>query len=92
MSNETSAEAGVATEPTRPPHSENADELLARLGVDPSRGLSTEEVRARLARYGENRMPEAPRKSRILRLLGQFETWHIDHRLSSPIRRAKILL
>jgi Ca2+-transporting ATPase len=56
----------------RPPYAENADHLLERLGVRPADGLSDDEVQRRLAQHGPNRLPEPPRKSAILRLLGQF--------------------
>jgi P-type Ca2+ transporter type 2C len=56
----------------RPPHAEDMDGLLARLGVEPVSGLSNEEVQTRLERHGPNRLAEAPRKSAFLRLLSQF--------------------
>jgi P-type Ca2+ transporter type 2C len=56
----------------RPPHAENVERLLGRLEVDPTQGLSNDEVEARLRTHGPNRMADAPRKSALLRLLGQF--------------------
>ena len=46
-------------------------DALAALGSGPA-GLSSEEARARLARYGPNRLPELRRRSPLLRLLAQF--------------------
>src|SRR5262249_37073753 len=42
------------------------------LGVDPATGLSTDEVQARLAKYGPNRLPDPPRKGVLSRLVGQL--------------------
>lgn len=56
----------------RLPHAENVDRLLRRLNVDPVNGLSNDDVQARLREHGPNRLPEPPRKSALLRLLGQF--------------------
>ena len=41
-------------------HQLSPDEVAARLGVDPARGLEEAEARARLARHGENALPRAP--------------------------------
>jgi Ca2+-transporting ATPase len=48
------------------------EHVLARLGVDPAKGLSREEVAERLAKYGPNRLPDPPRKSVWARLFGQL--------------------
>ncbi len=36
----------------------SVEEALKQLGVDPKRGLSDAEVRARLEKYGKNEIPE----------------------------------
>ena len=54
------------------PYRASADEVLAALGVDPETGLSSSEARARLARYGPNRIQEARSKPAWRRLLEQF--------------------
>src|SRR5262249_60888672 len=48
------------------------EKLPERLRVDPSTGLSGDDARARLAEHGQNRLPEPPKKSTVLRFLGQF--------------------
>ena len=48
----------------RPPHAENVERLLERLGVDPVSGLSNDEVQARLRQYGPNRLAEAAAQER----------------------------
>ncbi len=52
-------------------HALATDEVLARLDSRAT-GLTTDEVRARLARYGPNRLPEAASRSALARLLAQF--------------------
>ena len=39
------------------------EEVARRLGVDPGRGLSTDEVQRRLAEHGPNELPQEPRPS-----------------------------
>ncbi|MET0593084.1 MAG: HAD-IC family P-type ATPase, partial [Polyangiaceae bacterium] len=56
----------------RPPHAETVEHLLGRLRVDPVTGLSNEDVKKRLAEHGPNRLAEPPKKSALLRLIGQF--------------------
>lgn len=53
---------GNATDPgAQEPYRLSADEIAAALGVDPKRGLSAAEARARLDRYGRNELTaEAP--------------------------------
>ncbi len=65
------ARAGAAA--GRPPawHALGAGEALAAV-ESTARGLSTQEARARLARYGPNALPEAPRRGPLRRLLEQF--------------------
>ena len=45
-----------------------------RLGVDPVRGLSVDDVEERATRYGPNALAEAPRRARILVFLDQFRS------------------
>ncbi len=52
-------------------HALATGEVLARLDSRAT-GLTTDEVRARLARYGPNRLPEAASRSALARLLAQF--------------------
>jgi Ca2+-transporting ATPase len=53
-------------------HSEVITEFLERIEHTSSHGLSHDEAERRLLRYGENRLPEAKKKSNALRLLEQF--------------------
>ncbi|WP_249689676.1 HAD-IC family P-type ATPase [Stappia sp. WLB 29] len=52
-------------------HAREGGEVLAVLDAATS-GLSDEEAVRRLAIYGENRLPEAPRRGPLIRLLSQF--------------------
>ena len=52
-------------------HAREGSEVLAALETVPT-GLSNEDAARRLARYGENRLPEAPRRGPLVRLLAQF--------------------
>ena len=56
------------------------EEALRRLGVDPTRGLDEHEVRARLARYGRNEVPEKeePFWRRVLRRFWGPIPWMIE--------------
>jgi Ca2+-transporting ATPase len=56
----------------RPAHADDVENLLVRYAVDPSKGLSREDVIARLAEHGPNRLTDPPRKSNWLRFLQQF--------------------
>jgi Ca2+-transporting ATPase len=49
-------------------------EVVARLAVDPVRGLSSAEARARLARAGRNELPAAPPAPGWHRFLAQFRS------------------
>jgi len=49
-------------------------ETAARLGVDPARGLGQDEIAARRARHGENRLAEKPPRSRWLAFADQFKS------------------
>ncbi len=55
-------------------HTLSVAETLERLGVDYRQGLSDEEARTRLARYGPNVLPEAARRSALAMFLGQFDS------------------
>ena len=55
-------------------HALPADEVLARLGTDPARGLSTAEARSRLVRWGRNELPSIPSVPAWRRLLAQFNS------------------
>jgi Ca2+-transporting ATPase len=55
------------------PHHETPAEVLAQLQVDPSHGLGADEAARRLAQYGENKLPEKPRKTPLQRFAGQFK-------------------
>jgi Ca2+-transporting ATPase len=52
-----------------------ASDVIAALDTDPKRGLSAENVRERLARFGPNELVEAPRPSFWLTLLQQFKNF-----------------
>lgn len=49
-----------------------AETVAAHWDVAPASGLKPEEVAARLARHGPNRLPEAPRRRPFRLFLGQF--------------------
>ena len=53
-------------------HSLEPDEVIRRLGSDRRRGLSADEARGRLARFGANRLPPPRKRPAWLRLLQQF--------------------
>ena len=55
-------------------HALPLNEVLARLGTDPARGLSAAEARLRLERWGRNELPSAPPVPPWQRLLAQFNT------------------
>ena len=54
------------------PWSLETSDLLARLGVDPERGLDDDEVGRRVVRFGANQVAQESRPSPVLLLLGQF--------------------
>lgn len=56
------------------PYAGSFDETAAALGVDASSGLDQAEIEARRARYGWNRLPEAPKKSLLSRIVPQFRS------------------
>ncbi|MCW7540898.1 cation-translocating P-type ATPase [Aquabacterium sp. A7-Y] len=53
-------------------HLQTAAVVAHALGVDPETGLSADEVQCRRARHGDNRLPEAPPRGLLRRLLDQF--------------------
>lgn len=62
-----------ATRPPAPPwHALQPEQLHDHLQADPARGLTAEEVSARLQRYGENRLVTLTRRSDVSILLDQI--------------------
>src|SRR5512141_3137331 len=53
-------------------HAEEITAFLERIEVSSSAGLTEAEATARLSKFGPNRLPEAKKKSNVLRLLEQF--------------------
>jgi Ca2+-transporting ATPase len=62
----------MATKATTPVHAEDCAAFLDRIGISSSDGLSAEEAQKRLAEHGQNKLPEAKKKSAILRIFEQF--------------------
>eukprot|EP00002_Diphylleia_rotans_P025318 TRINITY_DN4_c0_g1_i1.p1 TRINITY_DN4_c0_g1~~TRINITY_DN4_c0_g1_i1.p1 ORF type:complete len:1021 (-),score=231.41 TRINITY_DN4_c0_g1_i1:296-3358(-) len=56
-------------------HKVSAEELISRLRTDVKRGLSDDEVRERLARYGPNALTPPPQEPEWKKLLNQFLGW-----------------
>ena len=54
-------------------HSQSADSVLKALETDAEEGLSGEQVAARRAQYGENKLDEKKKKPLIVRFLEQFK-------------------
>ena len=54
-------------------HTLGTEEVLRQLEVDPQRGLSEEEVQARLAQYGRNELEEGKTRGVLAILLDQFK-------------------
>ena len=54
-------------------HDQSAEEVLASLETDAQHGLSVEQVAARRAQYGENKLDEKKKKPLIVRFLEQFK-------------------
>ncbi|MFO0759762.1 MAG: cation-translocating P-type ATPase [Byssovorax sp.] len=63
---------GKKSAPTTPVHAEDCALFLDRIGVSSSDGLGAEEAEKRLREHGPNKLPEAKKKSAILRILEQF--------------------
>jgi len=55
-----------------PPHAEDCERFLERVDVSSGAGLSEAEVATRVAEFGLNRLPEAKKKSALLRIAEQF--------------------
>ena len=55
------------------PYQQSVDEVLTALGADGRRGLSEEETRARLVRYGENELTAEKPVPRWRKFLAQFQ-------------------
>jgi len=55
-------------------HAQDAAAACAHHSTDPARGLAAEAARGRLARFGENRLPEKPPRSKWLAFLDQFKS------------------
>jgi len=53
-------------------HALPVEEAVLGLGADPACGLSDDEAAARLLRHGENRLPETPGKSALVRFCEQL--------------------
>ncbi|WP_437978371.1 HAD-IC family P-type ATPase [Sorangium sp. So ce295] len=69
--------AGAAALPGGPGRSAHAaplEALLAELAVDPGAGLTDEQARERLARFGSNALPEARKASLLALFLRQFRS------------------
>jgi magnesium-transporting ATPase (P-type) len=60
------------TDRAAPFHARGADEALEAFATSRARGLSGEEARARLERYGRNMLPPPKRRSPLQRFLLQF--------------------
>ena len=50
-----------------------ASSVIEDLGTDTASGLTEEEARLRLARYGENKLKEKKKKTLLVRFLEQFK-------------------
>ncbi|MBL8471709.1 MAG: HAD-IC family P-type ATPase [Rhodocyclaceae bacterium] len=55
-------------------HALTATEVARQLDVDPASGLAEASLRERLARYGPNRLPEAPARPAWRKFLDQFRS------------------
>jgi Ca2+-transporting ATPase len=63
---------GPTSGPSGPWYLVPADDVAARLGVDPATGLDRDELARRTERYGPNQLAEPPRRPAWLRFLDQF--------------------
>src|SRR5258706_9766697 len=78
MSETSSAEEGKgagtgAPAAATPAHCEDILGFLERIEINSADGLPEEEAQKRLARHGKNLLPEAKKKSDLLRILEQFK-------------------
>jgi magnesium-transporting ATPase (P-type) len=62
------------SKPLSAPHARSLAEVSAALGSDPNLGLGADEARSRLAQFGPNALPEAPRGSLLWVFLRQFQS------------------
>src|SRR4051794_17208687 len=65
--------AGAPAAAAPPAHAEDIVGFLERIEINSANGLSEDEAQKRLARYGKNLLPEAKKKSDLLRILEQFK-------------------
>jgi magnesium-transporting ATPase (P-type) len=68
-------------------HTETVERVLAELGARPQ-GLTTEEARERLARYGPNRLRPPARRGPLVRFLAQFHNLLIYVLLGAAVMTA----
>jgi magnesium-transporting ATPase (P-type) len=80
---------GVAAEAGNAWHAQDAAEVIAAFetGAD---GLSPQEARARLGRYGPNRLAAARQQSEILRFLSHFNNLLIYVLIAAAVLAASI--
>ncbi len=71
------------------PHAWSIDDVTVSFATD-ARGLSAEEAAARLGRHGPNRLPEAKRRSPVLRFLAHFHNMLIYVLLGSAVITAAL--
>ncbi|MBL8348731.1 MAG: cation-translocating P-type ATPase, partial [Burkholderiaceae bacterium] len=69
----------------RPAHAREAQEVARQLGVQVEHGLAADEVAARRARHGPNRLPEAPPRPLWQRLLDPFRDFMIGVLLAAAV-------
>ncbi|NLI89624.1 MAG: cation-translocating P-type ATPase [Epulopiscium sp.] len=65
--------------------SKSDEEVLNQLGVDPKLGLTHEEAKKRLGRYGENKLKDKPKKSFLALLMGQLQDFLIYVLLAATV-------
>ncbi|MEU4659147.1 HAD-IC family P-type ATPase [Streptomyces sp. NPDC023723] len=87
MNGPTAPEAGQQTEETAPldAHRQDPVRVAARLGVDPTAGLSTRQVAERAADHGPNRLAEPARRPEWLKFLDQFRNWLIGILIAAAV-------
>ncbi len=62
----------VTEGPLASPHAADVNALLAALGTDPDTGLDDAAAGERLAKFGPNKLPDPPKKNKLLQFLEQF--------------------